>query len=104
MHLLSAVMWLTFALSTLLKLEKRWFDISGAFLAEKKRDIYALWKGRVGLLKWNLYGVGNAPKIFNEGLVKHLKKGNYNQSIYEPCLFYKYNSNYDKEDIQIDII
>ena len=57
-----------FALSTLLKLETRWFDISGEFLAERtKRDIYVLWKGRVGLLKWNLYGVGDAPKIFNEG-------------------------------------
>ena len=63
-----SVMWLMFALSTLLKLETTWFDTSVAFLAEKtKRDIYVLWKGRVGLLKWKLYGVGDAPKIFNEG-------------------------------------
>ena len=44
--------------------------------------MYMLWKGRVGMLKQNLYGVGDAHKIFNEGLVEHLQKGNYNQSIY----------------------
>jgi hypothetical protein len=88
-----AVMWLMFALSTLLILNTRLFDISGAFLSERpKRDIYVTWKGKVGLLMWNLYGVGDAPKLFNEGLVNHLKKGNYRQSIYEPCLFYKFNS------------
>jgi len=63
-----AVLWLMLAPSTLLKLHTRWFDISGAFLAERpKRDMYVTWKGRVGILKWNLYGVGDAPKIFKEG-------------------------------------
>jgi hypothetical protein len=88
-----AVIWLIFALTVLLRLKTRYFDISGAFLAEKpERDIYVLWKNAVCLLKLSLYGLGDAPKLFNEGLVEHLKNGGYTQSTYEPCLFYKWKS------------
>lgn len=87
------VVWLIFALTVLLRLHTRWFDISGAFLAEKpSRDIYVMWKGRVKRLMKSLYGLGDAPKLFNEGLVSHLKSGGYCQSAFEPCLFYKWES------------
>jgi hypothetical protein len=46
----------------------------------------------VCILLQSLYGLGDAPKLFNEGLVAHLKSGNYKQSAYEPCLFYKWTS------------
>jgi hypothetical protein len=63
-----AIRWLMLALSTLLKRHTLWFDISGAFLAERSKcDIYITWKGKVGIIKCNLYGVGTVPKIFKEG-------------------------------------
>jgi len=41
-------------------------------------------------LKRSLYGLRDAPKIFNQGLIQHLLHGGYKQSIYEQCLFYKW--------------
>jgi len=87
------VVWLIFAITVLQNLVTRSFDITGAFLYEKlERTVYVWWKKQVCRLKRSLYGLRDAPKIFNLGLVEHLLSGGYSQSIYEPCLFYKWNS------------
>ena len=82
--------WLVFALSITLGLYRRFFDITGAFMAEKPtRDIYVTIDDEVYILRYSLYGLKDAPKLFNDGLVKHLKNGGYEQSRWDQCLFYK---------------
>ena len=41
---------------------------------------------------FNLYGLTDAAKVFNEGLVAHLKLGGYIQSTWDQCFFYKRES------------
>jgi hypothetical protein len=85
--------WMMFALIITLGLTMRFFDISGAFMAEKPtRDIYVSMDGEVYILKYSLYGLKDAPKLFNDGLVQHLKDGGYRQSMWDQCLFYKRES------------
>jgi len=87
------VVWLMFALSVLLSLYRRFFDIKGAFMAERPtRDIYVELDGIVYQLMYSLYGLKDAPLIFNIGLVDHLKKGGYTQSVWDQCLFFKWVS------------
>ena len=87
------VVWLIFALSVLLGLYRRFFDIKGAFMAERpSRNIYVELDGNVYLLLYSLYGLKDAPLIFNAGLVKHLKEGGYTQSVWDQCLFFKWIS------------
>jgi hypothetical protein len=79
-----------FALSITLGLYRRFFDITGAFMAEKPtRDIYVTIDDNVYILRYSLYGLKDAPKVFNDGLVKHLRTGGYVQSRWDQCLFYK---------------
>ena len=40
-------------------------------------------------LKKSLYGLRRSPKLFNEDLAQHLRKGGYIQSPYDRCLFHK---------------
>ena len=90
------VVWLVFALSVLLGLYRRFFDIKGAFMAERPtRDIYVALDGKVYLLLYSLYGLKDAPMIFNVGLVKHLKEGGYTQSVWDQCLFFKWTSTWN---------
>jgi hypothetical protein len=87
------VVWLVFAITVLQKLVTRSFDITGAFLYEQlERTVFVWWKKEVCRLKRSLYGLRDAPKIFNVGLVQHILSGGYSQSIYESCLFYKWDS------------
>ena len=70
--------WLVFALSITLGLNGRFFDITGAFMAEKPtRDIYVTIDDQVYILRYSLYGLKDAPKVFNDGVVKHLQAGGY---------------------------
>ena len=42
------IVWLLFAVSVLLRLTTQWFDITGAFMAEKPvRDIYVTMDGKI---------------------------------------------------------
>ena len=67
------VIWLVFAITILLNLIQRFLDVKGAFMAERpKRDIYVSLDGKVYLLKYNLYGLKDAAKVFNDGLNYHL--------------------------------
>jgi len=87
------IVWLIFALSILLGLHRRFYDITGAFMAEKcNRDIYVTIDSKVYKLMYSLYGLKDAAKLFNEGLVAHLKRGGYIQSEWDQCLFYKWES------------
>ena len=87
------VVWLIFALSVLLGLYRRFFDIKGAFMAERPlRDIYVELDGIVYKLMYSLYGLKDAPLIFNVGLINHLKSGGYIQSVWDQCLFFKWVS------------
>jgi len=87
------VVWLIFALSVLLGLYRRFFDIKGAFMAERPtRDIFVELDGIVYQLMYSLYGLKDAPLIFNVGLVTHLKNGGYTQSAWDQCLFFKWVS------------
>ena len=59
-------------------------------MAEKPtRDIYVTIDDNVYILRYSLYGLKDAPKVFNDGLVKHLRTGGYEQSRWDQCLFYK---------------
>ena len=63
------VIWLVFAISVLLHLLQRFLDVKGAFMTEKpKRNIYVSLDGNIYLLKYNLYGLKDAAKVFNDGL------------------------------------
>ena len=85
--------WLMFALAVLKGLCLRFFDIKGAFMAEKPtRDVYVLIDDEYYILRYSLYGLKDAAKVFNAGLVTHLKAGGYVQSQWEQCLFYKKES------------
>jgi hypothetical protein len=87
------VVWLLFALIVMLGLCFRFFDIKGAFMAEKPtRDIYVTIDGKYYILRYSLYGLKDAAKVFNDGLVKHLLAGGYIQSKWDQCLFYKRES------------
>ena len=55
------------------------------------RIFFVWWKKQVCRLKRSLYGLRDESKIFNEELVQHLQVSGYSQSVYEPCLFYKWN-------------
>lgn len=62
-------------------------------MAEKPtRDIYIERDGEVYKLLYSLYGLDDAAKVFNDGLVRHLKSGGYVQSLWDQCLFYKWIS------------
>ena len=85
--------WILFALTIGLGLYMWFFDITGAFMAEKPtRDIYVTIDDKVYLLKYSLYVLKDASKIFNDGLVAHLNEGSYQQSRWDQCLFYKCTS------------
>lgn len=87
------VVWLIFAVSTLLGLKNQFFDIKGAFMAERPtRDIYVSIDGMVYKLLFSVYGLTDAPKIFNDGLVAHLLAGGYIQSQFDQCFFVKWVS------------
>ena len=75
------VVWLVFALFVMTGMKMRYFDIKGAFMAEKpNRDIYVTIDCKYYKLKYSLYGLKDAAKLFNKGLVNHLKIGGYCQS------------------------
>jgi hypothetical protein len=62
-------------------------------MAERpKRDIYVSLDNKIYLLKYNLYGLKDAAKVFNDGLNQHLIDGGYTQSKWDLCLFYKWTS------------
>ncbi len=62
------VIWLIFALSILLAMITKYFDIKGAFTAEKpQRVVYVSIDGAVYLLLFSLYGLKDAAHIFNTG-------------------------------------
>jgi len=87
------VVWLVFALVVMTGMCLRFFDITGAFMAEKPtRDIYVTIDGKYYVLRYSLYGLKDAAKVFNDGLVKHLLAGGYKQSRWDQCLFYKRDS------------
>ena len=87
------VIWLVFAITILLNLIQRFLDVKGAFMAERpKRDIYISLDNKIYLLKYNLYGLKDAAKVFNDGLNQHLIDGGYTQSKWDLCLFYKWTS------------
>ena len=87
------IIWLIFAVSTLLGLKNQFFDIKGAFMAERPtRDIYVSIDKRIFKLLYSVYGLTDAPKLFNDGLVAHLLAGGYQQSQYDKCFFVKWVS------------
>ena len=87
------VVWLLYAVSILLNLQFQWFDVKGAFMAEKPtRDIYVSIDDNVYKLEYSLYGLDDAAKVFNDGLVEHMKAGGYVQSKWDQCFFYKWTS------------
>ena len=88
-----SIVWLVFAVAVLLNLCWRWYDITGAFMAERpQRDIYVTLDGKFYKLMFSLYGLDDAPRLFNEGLVQHLTLGRYIQSKWDSCLFIKWTS------------
>ena len=94
------IVYLVFAVSLLLGLHMRWYDIGGAFMAEKPtRTVYVEIDGDVYILLKSLYGLTDSHKVFNDGLVSHLVNGGYVQSKWDQCLFVKWIS--DKEYIYI---
>ena len=85
--------WLFFALSTRLGLKNRFFDVTGAFCHERpKRLIIVELDGKYYRLMYSLYGTADAPRLFQDGLVDHLRAGGYIQSAWDQCLFYKWIS------------
>lgn len=57
-----------------------------------KRNVYVTLDGKVYHLLYNLYGLKDAAKVFNDGLVEHLRAGGYIQSQFDQCLFFKWTS------------
>ena len=87
------IVWLLYAVAILLALHMRWFDIKGAFMAERPgRDVYVQIDNDVYKLLWSIYGTKEAAHLFHDGLVDHLKAGGYKQSIWDQCLFVKWVS------------
>ena len=73
------IVWLLFALTTRLGLHTRFFDITGAFMNERPtRDIVVTVDGKFYILRYSLYGTKDAPKLFHDGLLLHLKGGGIN--------------------------
>ena len=88
-----AIMWLMFAVMVVLKLFCKVVDVSAAFVAHDiNRECYVSVDGKTYRLKKFLYGLVDAPKGFNDGMSKYVKDGGYKQSIFDPCLFYKWIS------------
>ena len=53
-------------------------------MAERStRDIYVSIDGKIYKLLYSVYGLTDAPKLFNDGLVAHMIAGGYKQSQYE---------------------
>jgi hypothetical protein len=85
--------WLFFALTTRLGLKNRFFDVTGAFCHERPtRLIIVDLDGKYYKLLYSLYGTADAPKLFQDGLLDHLRAGGYTQSAWDQCLFYKWIS------------
>ena len=85
--------WLFFALTTRLGLKSRFFDVTGAFCHERPtRLIIVELDGKYYKLLYSLYGTADAPKLFQDGLLDHLRAGGYTQSAWDQCLFYKWIS------------
>jgi hypothetical protein len=86
-----SVMWLLFAISVVLRLFCKVIDVSAAFVAHDiTRECFVKIDGRVYRLKKFLYGLIDAPKGFNDGMTAYVRSGGYSQSIFDPCLFYKW--------------
>jgi hypothetical protein len=86
-----SVMWLVMALVILFNMEVRIFDISAAFVSERiTREVFVTLGGRYFRLLKFLYGLKDAPRGFNDGMSIHLKEGGYSQSVFDPCLFFKW--------------
>ena len=52
-------------------------------MAERpNREVYVSLDGVIYLLLYNLYGLKYAAKVFNGGLVEHLRKGGSTQSLW----------------------
>jgi hypothetical protein len=87
------IVWLIFAVAVLLGLINQFFDIKGAFMSERpSRDIYVTLDGKVYRLLYELYGLKDAARLFNDGLVQHLVAGGYAQSKWDQCFFVKWVS------------
>ena len=87
------IVWLVFAVGVLLRLKNQFFDITGAFMAERPtRDIYVTLDDKVYKLLYSLYGLKDAARVFYDGLVEHLLAGGYVQSKWDQCLFVKWVS------------
>lgn len=87
------VIWLLYAVGIILGLTRRFFDIKGAFMSEKlERVVYVTIDGQYYELMYSLYGLPEAARLFNLGLVAHLKAGGYVQSKWDQCLFIKWTS------------
>ena len=94
---------LLLALAASLKMELSTMDISSAFLIEnlgEDEDIYVRLPteytklkgmGNEVIVKLNksVYGLCQAPRIFHQGLDKHLKDQGYTPCVNDPCLYYK---------------
>ena len=85
--------WLLYAVSIILGLTRRFFDIKGAFMSEKlQRTVYVTIDNEYYELLYSLYGLPEAARLFNIGLVDHLKSGGFIQSVWDQCLFIKWNN------------
>jgi hypothetical protein len=88
-----SVMWLVLSMTVVLRLHTRVIDISSAFVSEPiTRTVFVRVDGKVYKLLKYLYGLIDAPKGFNEGMSEHLIRGGYVRSVYDQCLFYKWES------------
>jgi hypothetical protein len=91
-----SVLYLILAMVQNLQLIVTTLDITAAFVTEKiHREVYTIiLKDIYVKLNKYLYGLTDSPKAFYDGLAAKLKEGQYSQSNYDRCLFYKiYDSN-----------
>ena len=87
------VMWLILAMTVVLFMHTRVIDISSAFVSQPiQRRVFVRIDGKIYRLLKYLYGLIDAPKGFNEGMSAHLVSGGYVRSVYDRCLFYKWES------------
>jgi hypothetical protein len=90
---IKSVMWLIMALVVMFNMEVRIFDISAAFVSEPiTREVYVVLGDRYYRLLRFLYGLKDAPRGFNDGMSMHLTDGGYCQSVFDPCLFFKWEN------------